>query len=93
MPNKESARKRVRQNIKARERNRAIRGEFRTALRKAEQALAAPPAADDKAAEAVAAALQVVGSTCKKGHIHRNKAARHQSNLMRKLNARAAAKA
>lgn len=90
MPNHKSAAKRVKQSAVARERNRANRGTFRTALKSAESAIASGDAA--KAAEVLQATLQVVGKTEKKGLIHRNKMARHQSRLTRKLNKLNAAK-
>lgn len=91
MPNKVSAKKRMRQNVKRRERNRAVRGEFRTALKKAVVAVA--PGSDAAAAETqVQATLKTIGKTQRKGFIHKNKAARHQSALMRKLNELKAAK-
>lgn len=84
MPNVKSAEKRMRQNIKRRDRNRAIRGAFRTALKKADAAL---ESGDVQAAEAeVQKTLKIIGKTEKKGAIHQHKAARHQSHLMQKLN-------
>jgi small subunit ribosomal protein S20 len=82
MANIKSQIKRNRQNEKARVRNRAVRSELRTSLRSAEAAIG-----NDGAAEAVAAAVQLIDKAASKGVIHRNAAARHKSRLMLKLNA------
>lgn len=84
MPNKKAAKKAARQNIKARERNRRDRSTFRTALKKANTAAAGEVTAETKAE--IAGALSVIDKTAKKGLIHRHKAARHMSQLMRRLN-------
>lgn len=85
MPNKKHQKKHMRQSEKRRERNRSNRAAFRTALKSATTAIEAGevPAAET----ALAATLKVVGKTAKKGLIHKNKAARHQSRLQRRLNA------
>lgn len=82
MANIKSQIKRNRQNEKARVRNRAARSELRTSLRSAEAAIGT-----DGAAEAVAAAVQLIDKAASKGVIHRNAAARQKSRLMLKLNA------
>ncbi len=85
MPNKKSAAKAVRQTAKRREHNRMGRSAFRTALKKAEKALADGNA--EQASAQVRDAFQVIGKTAKKGLIHENKAARHFSHLSQRLNA------
>ncbi len=85
MPNHKSAAKRVLQSGRARLRNRADRSAFRTALKTTTETLAAGDAA--QAEEVLQATLKVIGKTEKKGLIHPNKAARHQSRLTKKLNA------
>jgi small subunit ribosomal protein S20 len=84
MPNHKSAAKRVKQAAVARERNRANRSTFRTALKLADTAISAGDATAAK--EEVQAALKVIGKTQKKGLIHPNKAARHASRMTKKLN-------
>jgi len=79
----------MRQNVVLRERNRADRGTFRTAMKKAETALASGDAA--AAATEVQTTLKIIGKTVKKGLIHEHKAARHFSILTKKLNAMSAA--
>lgn len=90
MPNHKSAAKRVKQSAVARERNRSNRGTFRTSLKQAEAALAAGDA--NQAKDTIHATLKIVAKTQKKGLIHANKAARHQSRLTKKLNKLASAK-
>lgn len=91
MPNHKSAIKRVKQAAVARDRNRANRGTFRTALKTAEAAISAGDA--EKAQSEVQKALKIIGKTRKKGLIHPNKAARHASRLSKKLNKLTGAKA
>ena len=90
MPTVKSAAKRVRQIARRNERNRAARSTFRSALKRAGQALADGDA--EKAAEPVKAAIKLIGITEKKGLIHKNKAARHASRLTKKYNALLASK-
>lgn len=91
MPNHKSHAKRMRQNVVLRERNRANRGIFRGALKKAEAALASGDV--EAAAAQVQATLKIVGKIAKKGLIHEHKAARHFSILTKKLNAMTASTA
>ncbi len=85
MANKESAKKRNRQMIVRRARNRAQRSNLRTAVKNLRQAVLA---GDVKAAqELLPATISVVNSTAQKGIIHRNAAARTTSRLTRAVNA------
>ena len=83
MANIKSQIKRNRQNLKARERNKAVRTRTRTTVRRFEEAVAA---GDKEAAEAayrdVAAALDKAAG---KNVIHDNAAARRKSRLAKKL--------
>lgn len=91
MPHHKSNIKRMRQNPIRATRNKAVRSSFRTAIREVRDA-----AAEGKAEEAQASlktALTVIGKTQKKGVIHKNKAARQQSRLMKRVNALSAPKA
>lgn len=85
MPNKKHQAKHMRQSERRRDRNRADRSTFRTALKDTDKAILTGSAPETE--KALAAALCVIGKTQKKGLIHKNKAARHASRLTRKLNA------
>lgn len=85
MPNIKSAKKRAIISEKARQRNVAARSKMRTLMKK----VIAACAAGDKAA-AVAAfkeAEPVLDRAACKGLIHKNKAARHKSDLSAKIKA------
>lgn len=76
MPKLRSAKKRLRTTAKAQERNRAIRSQMRTAIKKVRSA-------PDKATaeSALQSAISVVDRTARKGIIHKNAAARYKSRL------------
>lgn len=79
MANIKSAIKRARQTIKRREHNVAARSQLRTAIKGVLNAVS-----EGKKDEAVAnlkSAVPVIDSMVNKGIIHRNKAARHKSQL------------
>lgn len=83
MANTKSAIKRIRQNEKRRQRNRAVRSSIRTAVKTARAALT------NKTAETKAAVLDAIRTldrAVSQGIIHRNTAARRKSALARKLN-------
>ena len=85
MANSPQARKRARQADVHNKRNAAARSKFRTAIKKVVYAI---EAGDKSAAEtAYQQAVPVIDSTCNKGLIHRNKAARHKSRLTDKIKA------
>ena len=83
MANIKSQIKRNRQNIKRRARNRVVRGNFRTALRRARLAIESGDA--EQANEAAKAATKALDKAAAKGVIHKNKAARQKSRLMQRL--------
>ena len=88
MANSPQARKRARQNDKARTHNASLRSMARTYIKKV---LAAVAAGDATAAQAaLAAAMPVIDRVADKGIIHKNKAARHKSRLNAKVKALAA---
>ena len=88
MANTPQAKKRARQNEKARKHNASMRSMGRTYLKKV---LAAIASGDKAAAQAAyAAAVSVIDRIADKGMIHKNKAARHKSRLNAKLKAMAA---
>jgi small subunit ribosomal protein S20 len=83
MANTKSAEKRNRQNIKARERNRAHRSTLRTAIKKLRAAVSSGDAA--KAQELLPATLGVIDKTAQKKVIHANTASRYKSRLAKKV--------
>ena len=75
MPNIASAKKNMRKSRAATVRNRAQRSALRTALKKARVDAAAP--------DEVVRAISLLDRAARKGLIHKNKAARHKSQLAR----------
>ena len=85
MANSAQARKRARQAEKNRQRNASQRSAFRTSIKKVVYAI---EAGDKAAAEsAYKDAIPMIDSTCSKGLIHKNKAARHKSRLNTQIRA------
>ncbi len=88
MANTPQAKKRARQNEKARKHNASMRSMGRTYLKKV---LAAIATGDKVAAQAAyVTAVSVIDRIADKGLIHKNKAARHKSRLNAKVKALAA---
>lgn len=88
MANSPQAKKRARQNEKARKHNASLRSMVRTYMKKV---IAAIEAKDAEAAKtAYAAAVPVIDRIADKGIIHKNKAARHKSRLNAQVKALAA---
>lgn len=81
MANKESAKKRYRQMLKRRARNRTHRSSLRTAIKQLREAIANNDA--QKASELLPSTLGLVDATAQKGVIHRNAASRTKSRLAR----------
>lgn len=89
MANSKSSKKRIRVAERRAERNKPLRTEARTYVKKAEVAIAA---GDVAAAEvATREAISVLDRVAVKDVIHKNNAARRKSRLMAKYNALAAA--
>lgn len=84
MPNIKSAKKRVKVNAVKAMRNKMVKSELKTTLKKADAATAAK--AEDSEA-VVRAAIKAVDQACAKGIMHKNCAARKKSQLAKKLNA------
>lgn len=80
-----SAKKRIRQNVAARARNRWRLRAMREALKAFQGAVASGNA--DQAADAFRSASQIVDKTAQKGVIHRNQAARRKSRMSARLKA------
>lgn len=89
MANTPQAKKRARQNEKARKHNASMRSMGRTYLKKV---LSAIQTGDKETAQAAYnSAVSVIDRIADKGLIHKNKAARHKSRLNAKIKALAAA--
>lgn len=88
MANSPQAKKRARQNDKARTHNASLRSMVRTYLKKVNAAIEAGDAEAAKAA--YAAAVPVLDRVADKGIFHKNKAARHKSRLNAQIKALAA---
>ncbi len=84
MANIKSAKKRILVTETRAARNKAIRSEVKTSIKKVEAACAA----NDKAAatEALKNATSVIASACSKGVYHKNNAARKVSRLSKLVN-------
>ena len=84
MPNIKSAIKRVSVIEKKTLRNNMIKSEYKTAIRRFEEALANND--KEKATELFSVATRKIDQACTKGVIVKNTAARKKSNLAKKLN-------
>ncbi|WP_294408056.1 30S ribosomal protein S20 [uncultured Ruminococcus sp.] len=82
MPNIKSAKKRVKVINTKTMRNKAIKSDLKTALKKADAAVTAN-AADKE--QVVRTAIKKVDVACSKGILHKNNAARKKSQLAKKL--------
>jgi len=80
-----SAKKRARQGEKRRKHNAAYRSMLRTSIRKVEAAIESKD--KEAASNAFKAAIPVIDRMSGKGLIHKNKAARHKSQLNARLRA------
>ena len=85
MANIKSQIKRIKTNLKAQERNKAVKSELKTVVRVARDAIAS----GDKsvAVNAVAAATRKLDKAVSKGVIHKNQAANRKSALATKVSA------
>jgi small subunit ribosomal protein S20 len=79
-----SAKKRIRQNEKRRERNKAYKSKMRTAIKKFVQAAEANDI--EKAKELHYEAVKIIAKLAQKGVIHKNQASRRISRITLKLN-------
>ena len=85
MPNIKSAIKRVSVIEKKTLRNNMIKSEYKTAIKRFEQALASGNT--EEATKLFSVATKKIDQACTKGVIVKNTAARKKSNLAKKLNA------
>ncbi len=84
MPNIKSAKKRVKVSAAKTARNKAAKSALKTTIKKANAAIDTN-AADKE--EAVKVAIKKIDQAAAKGLLHKNKAARNKSTLVKKLNA------
>ncbi len=85
MAHTKSAKKRIKSSRKKQAYNKPIRSRVKTYLAKAEEIL---KSGDVKAAlEVIRQTTSTLDKAVRQGVIHRNKAARHKSRLVKKLNA------
>ncbi len=91
MPNTKSAKKRLRQSLERRARNRSARTSLRTQVRRVRESVAA--GAMDKAQEELRATSRQLDQAGAHRLIHPNKAARLKSRLSKLVKAAKAAKA
>ena len=87
MANIKSAKKRVITSAKRAERNKAIKTNVKTSVKKVEAACAASD--KEAAAAALKDATSVIEKAASKGILHKNTAARSKSSLAKRLNASA----
>jgi len=80
-----SSKKRIRQNVKARARNRGHKRLVRQVVRAFDEALQSGD--KGKSAEALKSAIKTLDKIAATGAIHKNAASRKKSRLQRKLNA------
>lgn len=85
MPNVKSAAKRLRQNIKARTRNRDNRSALRTAIKKLRTLITEGNA--DQARAQLPLTIGAIDHNARIGIIHQNEASRHASRLTLAVNA------
>lgn len=88
MANSPQAKKRARQNDKARIHNASLRSMARTYLKKVEAAIESGSA--DEAKTAYGKAVSILDRVADKGIFHKNKAARHKSRLNARIKAMSA---
>jgi small subunit ribosomal protein S20 len=88
MPNTKSAKKRMRQNVERRLRNRATKSAMRTQIKRVVQAVGDGDAA--RANDELRLAVKKLDQAAAKKVIHKNAAARMKSRLARRVNGLAA---
>ncbi len=83
MANIKSQIKRIKTNEKARQRNKAVKSEIKTAIRRTQEAVTAGDQA--KATEAQRAAARKLDKAVSKGVLHKNNAANKKSALAKRV--------
>ncbi len=82
MANIRSAKKRIRQTAKKRARNLGVKKSVKASFKKAVIAVAKK---DPKAGDLVRKAISIIDKAAERGIIHKNKAARKKSRLLKKV--------
>jgi small subunit ribosomal protein S20 len=85
MANIKSQIKRIKTNLKAQERNKAVKSELKTAVRRTREAISAGDKA--AAAEALVVATKKLDKAASKGVIHKNQAANRKSAIAKQVSA------
>ena len=85
MANIKSQIKRIKTNLKAQERNKAVKSEIKTAVRRTREAIAAGD--KEKATEAFVVAGKKLDKAAGKGVIHQNQAANRKSAIAKQVSA------
>ena len=85
MPNSPSAKKRLRQNVTRRGRNRSVKSRLRTQIRKVREAIDAGKA--DEATSELRTAVKLLDKAAGKNVLHANVAARTKSRLSKAIKA------
>ena len=80
-----TAKKRIRQNVKCRARNRGRKSQIKSAIRSFDETVRSGDKA--KSSESLKAAIKKIDRIASRGTIHKNTAARRKSKLQRRLNA------
>ena len=83
MANIKSQIKRIRTNLKAQERNKAVKSEVKSAVRAAREAIASGD--KEKATTALRAATRTLDKAASKGVIHKNQAANRKSAIAKQV--------
>ena len=84
MANTRSAIKRIRSSARKRERNRVFRSRVRTLVNRTRKLI--DEGKVDEAKEQAQVTVVALDKAAQKGIIHKNKAARHKSRLMKRIN-------
>jgi small subunit ribosomal protein S20 len=88
MPHLKSAKKRLRQNIKRREHNRATKRALKKQLKTLLEVVGDKAAAPDQLKKEVTATVKKLDKAAARGVIHRNTAARKKSQIARMVTAK-----
>jgi len=83
MANIKSQIKRIKTNLKSQERNKAVKSEVKTAVRRAKEAISAGD--KEKASAALITATKKLDKAASKGVIHKNQAANRKSSIAKQV--------
>jgi small subunit ribosomal protein S20 len=91
MPHLKSAKKRLRQNLKRRDHNRAVKKALKKQLKSVFESSAGQAGAADQLKQDATAAIKKLDKAAARGIIHPNNAARKKSQIARFINKKSAA--